>query len=128
MTADHITLTPSKPRGTTCAVAGPPQDIKPDQSARPHLPCAISPPLGVEAGQALHVVSRSGVRLEIHDLPEIAREWKAFAYRADHLVFQSFDWLANWQRHVGTRRGTIPAIVVGREMHGETLLILPPAG
>src|ERR1700738_2489312 len=113
MTADHITLTPSKPRGTTCAVAGSPQDIKPDQSARTHLPFAISPPLGVAAGQSLHVVSRSGVRLEIHDLPEIAREWKAFEYRADHLAFQSFDWLANWQRHVRTRRGTSTAAAAG---------------
>jgi CelD/BcsL family acetyltransferase involved in cellulose biosynthesis len=127
MTADHITLTPSKPRGTTCAVAGSAQDIRSDQSARTDLPFAISPPLGVEAGQALHVVSRSGIRLEIHDLAEIAREWKAFEQRADHLAFQSFDWLANWQHHVGTRRGTIPAIVVGREIDGETLFILPLA-
>jgi CelD/BcsL family acetyltransferase involved in cellulose biosynthesis len=42
-------------------------------------------------------------------------------------VFQSFDWLANWQRHVGARRGTIPAIIVGRELDGEALFILPLA-
>jgi CelD/BcsL family acetyltransferase involved in cellulose biosynthesis len=57
----------------------------------------------------------------------MAGEWKAFEHAADHLVFQSFDWLANWQRHVGITRGTIPAIVVGREIDGEMLFILPLA-
>ena len=127
MTADNITLTPSGARGTSCAVPGSSEDIRPDESAGADLPFSVSPPLGAEAPRAAHVISRSGIRLEIHDLPDIAGEWKAFERSADHLVFQSFDWLANWQRHVGARRGTIPAIIVGRELDGETLFILPLA-
>lgn len=127
MTADNITLTPSEARGTTRAVPGSAQDIRSDQSALADLPFSISPPSAVETGQAPHALSRSGVHLEIYDLAEIAGEWKAFEQRADHLVFQSFDWLATWQRQVGTRRGTIPAIIVGREIDGDTLFILPLA-
>jgi CelD/BcsL family acetyltransferase involved in cellulose biosynthesis len=127
MTADNITLTASEARGTAGAVPPSAQDIGPHQGARADLPFAISPPSAADTAQAAHVLSRSGVHLEIYDLDEVAGEWKAFERRADHLVFQSFDWLATWQRHVGTRRGTIPAIIVGREIDGETLFILPLA-
>jgi CelD/BcsL family acetyltransferase involved in cellulose biosynthesis len=42
-------------------------------------------------------------------------------------VFQWFAWLAAWQRHVGARRGTIPAVVVGRDGDGQVLFVLPLA-
>ncbi|MCC7346397.1 MAG: GNAT family N-acetyltransferase, partial [Variibacter sp.] len=46
---------------------------------------------------------------------------------ADCTVFQCFDWLAAWQRHVGARTGTTPVIVVGRQPSGEPLFIIPLA-
>ena len=38
--------------------------------------------------------------------------------QADGTVFQTFDWLATWQRHIGARNGVRPAIVVGRDGAG----------
>jgi CelD/BcsL family acetyltransferase involved in cellulose biosynthesis len=42
-------------------------------------------------------------------------------------VFQTFEWLAKWQQHVGNLRGTRPAIVLGRDQQGALLFILPLA-
>ncbi|HLH12229.1 MAG TPA: GNAT family N-acetyltransferase [Methylovirgula sp.] len=59
-----------------------------------------------------------------HDLESVAEEWRPFEARADCTVFQTYDWLCAWQREIGTRRGAIPLIVIGRE-HGDILFILP---
>jgi CelD/BcsL family acetyltransferase involved in cellulose biosynthesis len=61
------------------------------------------------------------------DLGDIEQDWRAFEQRADCTVFQTFDWLAAWQRNVGARRGARPAIFVARDSHGEMLFILPLA-
>src|SRR5262245_18524550 len=88
------------------------------------LPLSPSPPLSVAAAKPERL-SGSGVSLRVHsDLAEVAEEWRAFQRHADHTVLQSFDWLAAWQRHIGARCGTIPAIVLGRDADGEMLFIL----
>ncbi len=85
------------------------------------LPLSESPPLAV-------IEPGSTVALELRDnLAGLKDEWKAFERTADCTVFQSFDWLAKWQQHIGTPRGTLPAIVVGRDACGEILFILPLA-
>jgi CelD/BcsL family acetyltransferase involved in cellulose biosynthesis len=58
-------------------------------------------------------------------MEEIGAEWKAFARTADYTVFQSFEWLANWHRHIGTARRSLPAIVVVCDADEEILCILP---
>jgi CelD/BcsL family acetyltransferase involved in cellulose biosynthesis len=64
--------------------------------------------------------------LSIHtDLTKIESEWRRFELVADCTAFQSFDWLAAWQRHVGQRDGTIAVIAVGTFADGETAFILP---
>ena len=69
----------------------------------------------------------SGLQLSVnHDLDSLEQEWRAFEQHADCTVFQCFDWLASWQRHVGSRTGTTPAIVIGRR-GSEPLFILPLA-
>ena len=89
------------------------------------LPLSASPPLSVAATAPAERSSGSGVSLRVtSDLGEVAGEWKAFEREADHTVFQSFDWLAAWQRHIGAPGGTIPAIVLGRDGDGELLFIL----
>jgi CelD/BcsL family acetyltransferase involved in cellulose biosynthesis len=89
------------------------------------LPLSASPPLSVASARSAERMSGSGVSLRVYsDLAEVADEWKAFERHADHTVFQSFDWLAAWQRHIGARCGTIPAIVLGRDADGELLFIL----
>jgi CelD/BcsL family acetyltransferase involved in cellulose biosynthesis len=68
----------------------------------------------------------SAVHLSIHDdLRAIEKDWRAFEAQADGTVFQCFDWLSTWQRHIGTLHGVMPAIVVGRDSGGAMLFLLP---
>jgi CelD/BcsL family acetyltransferase involved in cellulose biosynthesis len=92
------------------------------------LPVTASPKLGMASAQEPETSSRSGIHLQVfRKLQEVSETWKAFERQADGSVFQSFAWLANWQRHIGARQGTEPAIVVGRDDAGELLFILPLA-
>ena len=77
--------------------------------------------------QALPPAAALGdIRIAVYeDLAAIELEWRAFETHADCTVFQSFDWLAIWQRHIGTRNGAQPAIVVGRDGAGAILFLLP---
>jgi CelD/BcsL family acetyltransferase involved in cellulose biosynthesis len=61
------------------------------------------------------------------DLGEIEREWKSFAASADCTAFQAIEWLKKWQQHIGARRGTMPAIVLGRDAQRRLLFIVPLA-
>ena len=62
-----------------------------------------------------------------HDIAQLAAEWRAFEQYADCTVFQSYDWLATWQAHIGTLTKTVPAIVTARRPSGELAFILPLA-
>jgi CelD/BcsL family acetyltransferase involved in cellulose biosynthesis len=71
---------------------------------------------------------RPDVALTIHeDLGTIEQDWRRFERHAACTVFQTFDWLAAWHRHIGARAGIRPAIVVGRGQGGEILFLLPLA-
>jgi D-aspartate ligase len=59
------------------------------------------------------------------DLAPVEQEWRRFESVADCTAFQTFDWLAPWQQHVGLREGARPAIVVGRFSDGATAFLLP---
>ncbi len=59
----------------------------------------------------------------VDDLAAVEGEWRAFEKIADGTAFQTFDWLATWQLHVGAARGTKPAIVMGRDAAGALLFI-----
>ena len=72
------------------------------------------------------------IRFTVHeDLAALATEWRAFEREADGTVFQTYEWLSCWQRHVGMRQGVRPAVVLGRDAQG-LLFLLPlavrPAG
>lgn len=68
------------------------------------------------------------IRIEIcEDLLAVAPEWRAFEQHADGTVFQTYEWLAAWQRHIGGRNGVRPAIVLGRHGDGTLLFLLPLA-
>ena len=70
----------------------------------------------------------TNIRLSVYDeLSAIEQDWRAFEQHADCTVFQAFDWLATWQRHIGARNGIKPAIVVGRDTAGNILFLLPLA-
>ncbi len=66
------------------------------------------------------------IRLAVYeDMAVVERDWRAFEAQADCTVFQSFDYLATWQRFIGVRNGVRPAIVVGRDGAGAILFLLP---
>jgi CelD/BcsL family acetyltransferase involved in cellulose biosynthesis len=98
-----------------------PQLFGPEQC----LPCSLSPPLAVTDACLEQSVCNAAISLELHGgLAAIKPEWKAFERRADCTVFQAYDWLAAWQRHIGVRNGSMPAVVLGRDDHGQVLFIL----
>ncbi len=67
----------------------------------------------------------SDIALQIFDkVGETEQDWKAFERTADCTAFQTYGWLAKWQQHIGTRNGTVPAIVFGREADGRLIFIL----
>lgn len=59
------------------------------------------------------------------DLRDVEQEWCEFQKSADCTVFQTFQWLSTWRRHVGVHSGVQPVIVVGREANGSILFLLP---
>lgn len=60
-------------------------------------------------------------------LDDVEDEWRRFQQSAECTAFQSFEWLATWQRHIGAPDGAVPVIVVGRFADGKTAFILPLA-
>lgn len=70
----------------------------------------------------------SELSLSVHtDLVALESEWTSFERTAESTAFQSFQWLAAWQRHIGQRAGVIPVIAVARFADGEIAFILPLA-
>ncbi len=68
------------------------------------------------------------IRLSIEaDLAAIEGEWRAFERHSDCTVFQTFDWVSVWQRHIGARKGAVPVVVAGRDSAGTLLFLLPLA-
>jgi CelD/BcsL family acetyltransferase involved in cellulose biosynthesis len=77
---------------------------------------------------APHALVAHGVVLSVvEDLHKLEAEWRAFEVEADATVFQHFDWLSTWQRHIGARRDVRPVIVAGRGERGRLLFLLPLA-
>ncbi len=84
--------------------------------------------VGREAPDHVGELSRAPVmlNLSIHDrLESVEAQWRRFERTADCTPFQTFDWLQRWQRHIGTRQGVQPVIVVGALADGQTGIILP---
>jgi CelD/BcsL family acetyltransferase involved in cellulose biosynthesis len=68
-----------------------------------------------------------GVRLSLHhNLVDLEPEWRTFEAQADGTAFQTFDWVSAWQRHIGSKEGVTPAVVIGRH-RGRIIFILPLA-
>src|ERR1700733_14226355 len=47
------------------------------------------------------------------ELTAVEAEWRRFERTASCTAFQTFDWLAAWQKHIGQRRGVRPVVAVG---------------
>lgn len=71
---------------------------------------------------------RSGIGLQLFtDMSAAEGAWRAFEPSADCTVFQTFDWLSEWQSHIGRYGNSRPVIVAGRDHDGQVLIILPLA-
>ena len=89
---------------------------------------AVAPPTVDDAPALSPAAALGDVRIDVYeDLAAIERDWRTFEPLADCTVFQSFDWLAAWQRHIGVLNGVTPAIVVGRDGAGAIQILLPLA-
>jgi CelD/BcsL family acetyltransferase involved in cellulose biosynthesis len=94
--------------------------------ARLDIHFGVDPPTADVAPPLSPAAAADDIRLAVYeDLSAVEREWRAFEAHADGTVFQSFDWIACWQRHIGIRNGVQPAIVVGRDSAGALLFLLP---
>ena len=77
---------------------------------------------------ARDAAARHEIKLSVcEDLFALEPEWRRFELYADATVFQSFDWLSLWYRHIGERAGVRPAIVIARARNGGLLFLLPLA-
>jgi CelD/BcsL family acetyltransferase involved in cellulose biosynthesis len=74
------------------------------------------------------LVAQSGaIALTLYqDLAAAERDWRHLEAHGHCTPFQTFDWLAAWQRNIGTLERVTPAIVVARR-GGEPLFVLPLA-
>ena len=64
------------------------------------------------------------VRLVIYDdLAAAEPAWRAFERDAQGSVFQTYEWLSVWQRHVGAMQGVQPAIVIAQDAAGAPLAL-----
>jgi CelD/BcsL family acetyltransferase involved in cellulose biosynthesis len=61
------------------------------------------------------------------DINAVGEVWKDFQQHADCTVFQAFDWLRQWQHHVGVHWNSIPVIVLGLDRGKQPLFVLPLA-
>jgi D-aspartate ligase len=88
-----------------------PVDVRPGAVTRPSGRLRIVPP-----HFSIQIFS---------ELAAVEAEWRQFERTADCTGFQSFDWLAAWQRHVGERRGARPVVAVGRFAEGDIAFVVP---
>lgn len=68
------------------------------------------------------------LKISIHDdFADVEALWRRFERVADCTPYQTFDWLAAWQRHVGVCDGARPVIAVASFADGEPAFLLPLA-
>ena len=86
----------------------------------------VDPPAAERLRAPSPATASGDIRLAVYeDLSAIERDWRAFEPHADCTVFQSFDWLATWQRYIGACNGVRPAIVAARDAAGTIMFLLP---
>ncbi len=85
------------------------------------------PAAGRRSAAALHERSAALTLDVADDLAAVEQDWRAFEREADGTAFQTFDWLAAWQRHIGQHAGVTPLIVTARYADGRPAMIAPLA-
>jgi CelD/BcsL family acetyltransferase involved in cellulose biosynthesis len=90
-----------------------------------HIPAGLDrTSLPRETSLAAEKVS-GRIRVKVYEnLEEAEAVWRYCERSADCTIFQSYDWVRVWHRHIGTRNKLRPAIVVVHE--GDSVLMLLP--
>jgi CelD/BcsL family acetyltransferase involved in cellulose biosynthesis len=92
-----------------------------------HAPAALNLVSSVEDGVVPAKRTPSPIRLKVYDdLAAAEAVWRYVERTADCTIFQCYDWISLWQRHIGSRNGLRPAIVVVYESDS-VLMLLPLA-
>lgn len=60
------------------------------------------------------------------EMAAVEQQWRRFERIADCTVFQTFDWLQEWYRHIGAKRSIMPVIILGSN-RGRLCFLLPLA-
>ena len=69
-------------------------------------------------------VASSELDFAIHyDLAAAEPAWRELQATGECTVFQTFEWLSAWQRHVGVLNDVMPCIVVAQDARGKTVVI-----
>ncbi len=75
--------------------------------------------------RAAPAAQSAAISLTLHEsLAAAEADWRRVEQAGDCTPFQTFAWLAAWQRHIGAPGGVKPAIVVAKR--GEDILLLLP--
>lgn len=75
---------------------------------------------------ALKAAPFTGCRLVLHTTLDTCRErWSAALAAGAGTVFQTWDWNAAWQQHLGARQGVQPRIVELRDTADQTVILWP---
>lgn len=88
---------------------------------------AAAPLPDLGPGEVLRETSGGIEILVYRDLAAVELPWRAFEQQADCSVFQTFGYLAAWQRDIGMLEGAEPLIVVGRRADGTLSFLFPLA-
>jgi CelD/BcsL family acetyltransferase involved in cellulose biosynthesis len=68
------------------------------------------------------------IELTVHyELASAEAVWRELQAQNQCTVFQTFEWLSAWQRHIGARTGVTPCIVVARDGQSRPVFVLPLA-
>lgn len=89
---------------------------------------AFDRPDAAAQARAGSAAAAGDVRLTVHyDLAAAEPVWRELQQQGCCTVFQTFEWLSAWQRHIGARAGVVPCIVVARDGQGRAMFVLPLA-
>ncbi len=86
---------------------------------------AAAPPPDPGPGEVLRERLGEIEILVYRSLAAVEQPWRDFEQRADCTVFQTFGYLAAWQRDIGGIEGAEPLIVLGRRADGTLSFLFP---
>ena len=85
----------------------------------------VAAPAALRTETAIRALAGPAEIAVVGDPRSIEADWRRFEASAAGHVFQTFDVMEPWLRHVGAERGVSPRIVIGRGEGGGVLFLLP---